>query len=530
MRTVYATQFRVEINPQDSWEKLLAIVASWIGRYYKNKKIIIASPLLNGTTTPIAEHCISVESVDLPEAKQFWQLDWAHPDDYDASLLWDTQVTLALSDDKIEFGIVVKVSSKSFTVMPARFALGRPWLVKKISTDFQCNISSQTIKPDPIRIGATDIDNFVESLMTNRARALPIALVSVDPYSEKAIIEPSKLADTLVGLAEVYVLADKWAAFRLTDVVGKSLSCFNGAIRIYWPDFTLDSKPSQHPLWLANTVEWHEENGRPFHDYLLRMLAAIASFRHSDGSLTRRVRNEVDAQRQRHIDNLRSEIKAGNYNLKEAESYLEEIANENDTLTRERDKARERLSELEGQLKTAQANLAAVYQYESETQEQEIVEQPHSEDPTFSSVSDAVDRAKKRFSDSLLFLESSFDSAKNSPFKRPERVYQALEAINDVCLEWREAQKKGESMGRTWVDAFSQKGFDYKDGISMTSKGKYEDDYYFIYEGQRLLFESHITEGAKQPDKCFSIHLHRDADMGKVVIGHIGRHLTNTNT
>jgi hypothetical protein len=531
MRTVYATQFTVGDGAHgNAWDGLLEVVSGWVGRYYQNRKIEIAFPFDNGELIPCPEHRISVNALELSPEKRFWKLDWIHPDDYDSTLLWHTQATLALSGAEIEFGIVVRIASKSFTVMPARFTLGRPWLVKKIATDFECKTGVRRITPTPFHLPASEIDDFVNSALMNSHRALPVVLVSNAPNKGEPVIDVNKLADTLVGLAEVYVLADKWAAFRLTDAVGQSLSCFNGAVRVYWPDFSLDSNPFHHPLWLGNNIKWHEENGRSFYEYLLRMLSTIASFRHTDGSLTKAIRDEADARRQHHIDEQRQEIKKGNYDRKQAEKFLDEVAEENDTLRRERDDATERLSELQERLRTAEENLAAVYQYAGQNQEPDTSGQQQDADITLSNVREAVEHAAEKFSESLIFLPSAFDSAQDSPFKRPNRVYEALEAINEVCLEWADSLRTGEPMGQSWIEAFRKRGFDYKDSVSTTSKGKYEDDYYFTYEGQRILFEQHITEGAKQPDKCFSIHMCRDYEKRKIAIGHVGRHLTNTNT
>lgn len=257
-------------------EKIARPHIRMIARYYQNRKISISLPSTTGEITPYPGHKVSVDLAELGPEKRFWKLDWVHPDDYDPTLLWHTQLVLASLETEIEVGIVLRVASQSFTIRPARFTLGRPWIVKKITIDFACKIGGRTINATPSHLEAADIDDFVTSSLTNSQRALPAVLVSIDPYADQPVVDVNKLADTLVGLAEVYVLSDKWAAFRLTDLVGQSLSCFNGAVRIYWPHFSLDSKPLEHPLRLANSIRWHEENGRSFNDYLLRMLSAIA--------------------------------------------------------------------------------------------------------------------------------------------------------------------------------------------------------------------------------------------------------------
>ena len=66
--------------------------------------------------------------------------------------------------------------------------------------------------------------------------------------------------------------------------------------------------------------------------------------------------------------------------------------------------------------------------------------------------------------------------------------------------------------------------------ISRTAKGKWGDDYSFMYKGKSQLFEWHVTLGAGSADTCASIHFLPDEVEGKLVIGHVGKHLTNTSS
>lgn len=66
--------------------------------------------------------------------------------------------------------------------------------------------------------------------------------------------------------------------------------------------------------------------------------------------------------------------------------------------------------------------------------------------------------------------------------------------------------------------------------ISQTSKGKWGQEYTFTYEGETQLFEWHVTLGAGAADTCASIHFLPDQTKGKLIVGHVGRHLTNTKS
>lgn len=195
--------------------------------------------------------------------------------------------------------------------------------------------------------------------------------------------------------------------------------------------------------------------------------------------------------------------------------------------------ALERIDQLAAERDQFKADLAAQQAAWAEVQQamavgESDVSEPEPEQKTrFTSVLAAIERAKKDFSGPLIFLDSALASAKDSPYKDPERVYELFEALALVAGEWKE--KEG-SLGRSWNEAVSELGFDLRDQVSMTSKGKYGDQYKFAYKGQRLLFEKHITIGAKQPDKCLSVHWHRDDDDLVLAIGHCGRHLSNTSS
>ncbi|MGQ4808533.1 hypothetical protein NKDENANG_01916 [Candidatus Entotheonellaceae bacterium PAL068K] len=91
-------------------------------------------------------------------------------------------------------------------------------------------------------------------------------------------------------------------------------------------------------------------------------------------------------------------------------------------------------------------------------------------------------------------------------------------------------EKNDGQLGQSCNQALSNRGFELRDQISKTSKGKWEADYRFLYKGCKHLFEKHITIGGKQADKCISVHFYRDDTDLVLAIGYCGRHLTTTKT
>jgi hypothetical protein len=109
------------------------------------------------------------------------------------------------------------------------------------------------------------------------------------------------------------------------------------------------------------------------------------------------------------------------------------------------------------------------------------------------------------------------------------RPLATLLAIDDVAGHWGQQLAGGPNLGPR-KEAFRQRGFEYKEDISQTSEGKWRDEYSYTYEGKKTLFAPHITIGAKQADKCLSVHMFWDEPKSVVVIAHVGRHKTNTRT
>jgi hypothetical protein len=131
--------------------------------------------------------------------------------------------------------------------------------------------------------------------------------------------------------------------------------------------------------------------------------------------------------------------------------------------------------------------------------------------------------------DNLEFLPTAFSSAEDSPFKKPERALQALLAIDQVAGRWLASLNGGSPIGSV-REHFKKLGFTYADDISLTSRGKWGNEYKTNFKGVEYDIGQHITIGGKQADTCLSVHMAWLKDERKVLIAHVGRHKTNTKT
>lgn len=171
----------------------------------------------------------------------------------------------------------------------------------------------------------------------------------------------------------------------------------------------------------------------------------------------------------------------------------------------------------------------AAPQIESEV-EDDAGDAENSEPHRFVTIVDAVAEAERLFGSGrdapLLILDSAYDSAAHSPYRRPDDVFRLLTALGETAKTWRSANG---AIGRSFAGLLTERGFGEK-SISQTAESRYRSDYTMAYKGEMVLFEYHWTLGSGNPNSCLSVHWHRDAEEKRLVIGYCGRHLRNTKT
>ncbi len=142
--------------------------------------------------------------------------------------------------------------------------------------------------------------------------------------------------------------------------------------------------------------------------------------------------------------------------------------------------------------------------------------------PVVESVLDAVEIAKGRFRQELLFAPNSESSIEDNPFIDPLRVWEALEWLGTTYYASR--------MGRLRVTDFDQSvkeacGWWYKGDQGETTVSRYEKSYTTRVDGKRYTLVEHIGKGTTF-DARYTIRIAFDWDRDKrqVIVGYIGRH------
>jgi len=134
------------------------------------------------------------------------------------------------------------------------------------------------------------------------------------------------------------------------------------------------------------------------------------------------------------------------------------------------------------------------------------------------------------YKETLVFHSKAFSSAEDSPYNDPVEVSYALLAMHEVCSALRTSRKNQHPIGPL-EQQFSGRGFAYRAHESESSmRGKMGDERKLVHNGKNISLEKHLALGKGGPDTCLRIHFYDDEASGVFVVGHVGRHKTNTKT
>lgn len=212
-------------------------------------------------------------------------------------------------------------------------------------------------------------DEAVASLcdeINSAQRTLPVLAVSfVDGHA----IWPNlaqKLATDLTGLVIIAAL-DEHASWTLTSRLGKLLSCYNGAIRLYWPLKKDGANRSFIPntVWTAGALLTADDDGDAearFRKLLRNMVLGVAARAIPQPPTVEDLRRQLAESRLRELQTRNSTMTE---EIEIARMYL----SDNESLRRQLEDARSEIAQLDSKLAATEFALKQTRQAEPEASE-----------------------------------------------------------------------------------------------------------------------------------------------------------------
>ncbi|MCK1284103.1 hypothetical protein IVB41_09165 [Bradyrhizobium sp. 44] len=432
------------------------------------------------------------------------RLVWAYPVDGDAGLEWRNEIRIGGFADVCAVEHLISINSVDYTIIPAQVLLGSPGVIRRLCSEHDVRIGEMNLTAKSYELGTANVHDFVEFLQSPERR-LPVVLVSPYVNGDPSPLDRNAMAQRLAGVAVVVHFKDPEATWDVADAVGRSMSCFDGAARLYWPGFSPDQDPRRHRLYLG--ARMRETGGPLIARSIERSIFAVAAFRFVPDPRLNDIVREAE-QNERH-QRLEVQKASSGIDWEDISIHLDEdLAN-----------ATQKISDLESEIRNLKVNQQILFSERLE-EPAEIDAAPEQVGaPT--SVEEACTRAKDFMH--LIVLDAAIDAARSSPYKRPADILEALISLDEIAAG---------GIGGNLLQKLKDRGWGKRSSmhISATTKANYGKYYQFEYAGKKHYFEPHITLGSGDANSCASIHFIGDHKVGKFVIGHVGRHLPNTNT
>lgn len=526
MRLLFGTQFEIrpegQVDAMGLASDLQTRVKKWITTWYAQwKSHALDFPKDGHRAEPVIEHSVHPTASSASTGESVWGVTWAYPSDTDPSQRWEVKTAIAAAGGRTEFSLTISLASRVFRISPLRYEFGPPKIVSELVESYPCYSGELRLVSGVRTVSSPDVPALVEELLLNPERSVPVVVVSsrgpdAPPESQ---VDVDALARRLTGLGIVVLLSDKYASWSLTDALSKALSCYLGAVRVYWPGLRRDSDPLGQPLYLPLTIARIQANEASLQEVLFQRLANTASGRYVEGPVFQAVREAIQKDQDAKRTQLLHDLRGSKASAEERRRKVDEL----ELVIQQKD-------EEIGFLREENANLQRQWiDYTKSLVQSETVE-PESATPAdqaIESVAQALTRSEREFPERLVFWKSARESSEECQAKLGYRVYEAFSAMNDVASQYFRARSEKRSMGMDLGKAFRLKGFDYSPRESTSAMGgklgtqrKFRNG-----PGEQMVMERHLTLGGGDPVNCVRIHFEIDVEHGKFIVGWCGIHL-----
>jgi hypothetical protein len=421
-----------------------------------------------------------------------------------------TELGFAFGADKLSvYGVL---SGGSDSMAPTFIDARCPFVLRSIlKLPFGWTYRGCQVSGKPMVLRGDAGGEELERLVWSAQRTVPVIVVS-EEYNGAMLHPglPAQLADELASLA-IVVHIDAKGSWYLTQAKGKEWSCYNGAIRLFWPGELSD--PMRHPLWSA-----------------FRLMEDASSVEHASTRIRNQLRRTIfsqsamavweprligDVRQAARDERIKEQLKYAS-SSKEFEELAEQYAKEASDLREENKTLEREVRELKGQLE--QLNLALHHKQLGE----DAIAPDDQRKPE--AVKEAVEIARRRFAGELLFGD---DVAKGvdglaSEAGPPEKILDYLEVLAEMTKTMR-----GDGLGKSiwlWLQEWGVSGSDEVPQVGKNGTQR-NNRTWNNGQGGRRYFDAHLkpNEGTG-PDLCARIYFYFDKELGKTIVGWVGRH------
>ncbi len=432
-----------------------------------------------------------------------------------------TDIAVAWQGDALEVHCDLSVGGDT-EVSPVRFDARCPQVLRDLLDMYVWQFGSSSLRTTPLYCEGQSGGNDLIELIWSKTRSVPVVVIS---DQDGLVLHPGvaeRMARDLAGLALV-VRIDYQAAWSITGQKGRDWSCYNGAIRLYWPVWsTPEETARRHPLWTATRLLSRVDDTRAAAERICnqvrRLILGQSAFSRRDTPVASRIRAAIRQQEDAEREVVRARAREADDWEGLAETYLSEsdsLRSERDALQQDVRDLEETISDLKAQLRNAQQAL----RYSSDPEDVA----PDEEAPP-ATLWDAVESAGQRNEDVLVFGSDVLDgvSRLSDEAGPPDKVLYYLDQLAEMTRRRNDGDLGTSANG--WLAArnvtASGESETIRNSPSEMRRRTWDDGM-----GNRRAFEQHLKPNdAAPPDLCVRIYHDYDAIQRRTIVGWVGRH------
>jgi hypothetical protein len=419
---------------------------------------------------------------------------------------------LARRDSDLFLFLEMRAGADGYQVAPMTVEAYCPQVLRELLSRRTWTVGTTPVGTTPIRWHGEDAARRFMAVIRHHERNLPVIAISQHLGQPLTTTLPEEVARDLSGLVIVAHLDDR-AGWEITKAMGKEWSCYDGAIRIYWPIRSTSRRAFDHPLWTrAKLIASAETDGAAasrIRNQLRRRLLELSTYTVDEPRQMFTIRG--DAARE-HFEHLRMAAAESGDQGKLAEEYFNRCATLEGTISAKEEENQRLRNQVES------LNLA--WRYRQIGGEEEIAPEP---DSPVTTVLEAILRAKSENPAELVFGDdveygSTTLAADAGP---PEKIYDYLTTLADMTR-----RRRASPLGTDMILWLKGRGLKASSESDTTLNSASEMRKRTWHDGRaKRPFEQHLkpSEGTS-PDRCVRIYFDYDEEKTKTVVGWVGRH------
>lgn len=423
-----------------------------------------------------------------------------------------TRICVGIGSNRLYLFLELRAGGDGSLVAPISVDVRCPQVLRDVLAGRVWNVGSIPVVTRPIKWHGPDAARKFMAVVKHKDRNLPVVAISEHDGRLLVPTVADDLARDLSGLAVIAHL-DEGSSWAITDLYGKEWSCYDGALRMYWPALGSTGSAFANPLWtrgrLIDQAGSEVAAAARIRNQLRRQLLELSTYTFDEPIELIRIRENAGRVE---FTRLATEAAEKGSQAELAEHFFSESVKLGKTV----ESLREENSGLRDQVR----NLSQALHFLPSGGEEEIAPEPAQ---PVTSVAEAVSRAASLFAGELVFGDEVEDGVQSLAVDAgpPDKIYEYLKTLSEMTTK-----RRGNGLGKHMLDWLREQGLKASNESDTIRNSAAEMQRRTWHDGHvQRRFEAHLkpSEGTS-PDRCVRIYFDYDPEAKKTIVGWVGRH------